>query len=97
MDDIRVQLQAIEQRNRLVETDKAWETSLTRRAFIAFITYCTASLFLWLVGVTLPFVNALVPAGGYLVSTLSLPWIKVWWIKKFSRHTERLEADISMD
>ena len=65
-----------------MEADKAWELSLTRRAFIALITYLTASLFLWLVGIDSPFLGALVPTVGYMLSTLSLSWIKAWWLRR---------------
>lgn len=82
MSDIEERLQVIEQRNRRVESDKRWETSATRRLFIAAITYCTAAVFLWLISAGSPFINALVPTGGYLLSTLSLPWIKRLWLRK---------------
>ena len=82
MDDIHLQLQAIAERNRRVEAEKAWEKSLTRRAFISLITYLTASLFLWFVGLSFSFISALVPTGGFLLSTLSLPWVKKWWARK---------------
>lgn len=68
------------QRNQRVELDKAWETSKTRRAIIAGATYITAATFLKLVGNEAPLVNSLVPVGGYLFSTLSLPFVKQWWI-----------------
>jgi hypothetical protein len=68
------------ERNKRVETDKAWETSFTRRGFIMVITYCTASLFLFVIGNPQFWANAIVPAAGYLLSTLSLPSIKQWWI-----------------
>lgn len=68
-------------RNARVETDKAWETSKTRRSIIIVITYLTAVTFLKLIGNEAPLINAFVPCGGYLLSTLSLPFIKTWWIK----------------
>lgn len=83
MDKISSQLQAIHERNRRVAMDKAWEVSLTRRACIALLTYLTATLFLWLVDIPYFFLHALVPMGGYLLSTLSLPWIKALWNKRF--------------
>jgi hypothetical protein len=83
MDDTQSQLQAIHERNRRVEVEKAWEISFTRRAVIALITYLTATLFLWLVGVPFFFLHALVPTGGYILSTLSLPWVKKRWMKQF--------------
>jgi hypothetical protein len=75
-------IQGILERNQRVESEKAWETSWTRRLFIAAITYLTASLFLWLIETPQSFINALVPTGGYLLSTLSLPWIKRLWMRK---------------
>jgi hypothetical protein len=85
MTDFERELRAIHDRNRRVELDKAWERSFTRRGFIALITYLTATIFLWIVGVGSPFVHALVPTGGYLLSTLSLPWVKGWWLQKAHR------------
>lgn len=70
-------------RNARVEADKAWETSKTRRAVIATVTYFVATFFMWRIGVSDPFLNALVPTGGYLLSTLSLAFIKKYWLKKF--------------
>ena len=69
----------IKERNARVETDKAWERSWTRRLFIAAVTYLIASIWLVLIHDTSPFLKALVPAAGYLLSTLSLPFIKNWW------------------
>ena len=70
------------ERNARVEADKAWETSLTRRGVIATITYLVAVFFMWRIGITEPFLNAVVPTGGYLLSTLSLGVVKRWWLKK---------------
>ena len=82
MSDIEHELKLIHERNRRVEAEKAWEVSVTRRVFIATVTYVTAAIFLWLIGDVSPFLKALVPAAGYLFSTLSLPWIKAFWIRK---------------
>ena len=72
-------LEQIKERNKKVELDKAWETSLTRRSLIAILTYFIAVLFMYRIDIAEPFLNAFVPAGGYLLSTLSLPIIKHWW------------------
>jgi len=74
-------IEEISSRNSRVEKDKAWETSKTRRAVIAGITYCIATFFMWRIGVSEPMINALVPTGGYLLSTLSLTVVKNWWLK----------------
>jgi hypothetical protein len=75
------QIQQILERNKRVEMDKAWETSLTRRGFIAIITYITALAFLYLIDNPLFWLNACVPAAGYILSTLSLPPLKRLWLK----------------
>lgn len=78
-------IEKIIDRNNRVEADKAWETSKTRRGVIAIITYSIATLFMWRIGVSDPFVNALVPTGGYLLSTLPLSFVKGYWLKKFNK------------
>lgn len=74
------------ERNARVEADKAWETSWTRKLFIAGITYVVVTLYLPVLGVEKSYLHALVPVCGYLLSTLSLPIVKSWWIKtKYSQ------------
>lgn len=82
---LEVALATIQERNRKVEIQKAWEVSLTRRAFIACITYATAFTYMAF-GLGEPFkdafMHAFVPMGGYLLSTFSLPLIKERWIRQ---------------
>ncbi len=72
----------IKERNVRVQADKAWETSAFRKITIAVITYILASLVLYFIGVQNFYLSASIPTLGYLLSTLSLPMIKKWWIKK---------------
>lgn len=81
-EEIQTEVLAIKERNRRVEGDKAWEISWMRRVFIAAVTYLTAGIWLMLIHDTYPWLKALVPAAGYLLSTLSLPFIKSWWLNK---------------
>lgn len=76
------ELEKIQERNKRVELDKAWEISGTRRIIIACLTYGVAVLWLYVIRNETPLLNGLVPVGGYLLSTLSLPILKDWWIKK---------------
>ena len=76
------EIDEIKERNRRVELDKAWETSAVRRGTIALITYGVATAWLYIIGSEKPFLNALVPFGGYLFSTWTLPVIKKLWMKK---------------
>lgn len=76
-------LTAIEERNRKVEADKAWETSLFRRAALAFLTYAIVVLFLVHIEAQRPFLSALIPVFGYLISTLTLPFLRRFWQRRF--------------
>lgn len=77
---IEERLAAIEERNRRVEAEKAWETSWFRALTITIGTYVAATLLLWIINVDQPWIGSLVPAMGYFLSTLSLPALKQWWI-----------------
>jgi hypothetical protein len=71
----------IQERNAKVEADKAWETSLTRKVIIMFLTYLVVVVFLKLIGDSNPFVHGLVPVCGYFLSTLSLRAVKQLWLQ----------------
>lgn len=75
-------LDNLHERNKRVEADKAWETSLTRRGIIAIITYIIVGFYLNLLKIDFPWLHALVPPVAYMLSTLSLPYIKRLWIKR---------------
>lgn len=85
MSNLEERLQKIEDRNKLVETNKAWEGSLTRKGIIALFTYIVIGLFMWVIGVENPFINAIIPTTGFILSTLSLPFIKKYWIEHLYR------------
>ena len=74
-------LSKLKERNARVEADKAWETSWARRGIIAIFTYLVVVVFLISIGAQDPWLAALVPAGAYMLSTSTLPFIKKWWIK----------------
>ncbi len=75
------QIKIIKKRNAKVETDKAWETSKTRRVLLAVFTYLAIALYLSAIKITRPWLNAIVPAIGFMLSTLTLPFFKKIWIK----------------
>ena len=81
MKDIEKRLDAIEQRNKKVGLDKAWETSWARKIIIAILTYTTIVLFFFVAQLPKPFINSIIPTAGFVLSTLSLPFFKKLWIK----------------
>jgi uridine kinase len=84
MDDykkLEQEISKIKERNSKVEADKAWETSLFRKALIAILTYAVIVLFFYFADLPKPFINAIVPTIGFVLSTLSVPVFKNIWIK----------------
>ncbi len=73
-------ISALEDRNIRVENDKAWETSWVRRGSIAFLTYLTVVAYLHFVIHINPWLNALVPVIGYVLSTLTVSLLKRIWV-----------------
>lgn len=80
--DLEKRIQRIEERNAKVEADKAWETSFVRRICIVATTYITISIFMIVIDADQPFINAVVPCLGFTLSTLSVNWVKSYWITK---------------
>lgn len=75
-------IEKIEQRNKRVENDKAWETSLLRKIIIMISTYIFACLYLTIADTTNPYLGAVVPVAGFFLSTWTLKYIKKIWIEK---------------
>jgi len=75
------EIEKIKIRNSKVEADKAWETSFSRKFLIAILTYFIVVLFFKFANLSKPFINAIIPTLGFLLSTLSIPFFKNFWIK----------------
>lgn len=89
MNETEQRLAVIEDRNRRVEGDKAWETSVTRRAMICVLTYVIVLVYNWAIGGTRPYLTAFVPVGGYLLSTFTIPVVKRRWIVRHQAKSEK--------
>jgi len=80
-EELTKRVEKLEARNKYVERNKAWETSFTRRILIILFTYLAIALYLqFIVGIN-PWINAVVPSIGFLLSTLTLPFFKKLWGK----------------
>lgn len=77
------EIEKIKERNRKVEGDKAWETSLTRRILLLTFTYLAIGVYLWAIGIPRPWLNAIVPAVAFMLSTLTIPFFKKLWLKRY--------------
>jgi hypothetical protein len=76
-------IKKIEERNKKVEIDKSWEISLTRRFLLALFTYLTIGFYLQAINIQHPWLNSIVPAIAFMLSTLTLPFFKNLWLKHF--------------
>ncbi|MBU2566802.1 hypothetical protein KKG46_04565 [Patescibacteria group bacterium] len=81
IESLKIEIEQIKQRNKRVELDKAWETSWTRKLLLAFLTYFVIVLFFYIAGLARPFINAIVPTCGFLISTFTVPVVKKIWVK----------------
>lgn len=80
--EIEQEILKIKERNVRVEQDKAWERSWSRRLTIAVFTYIIAEAWLLIISEPNSWLKAFVPVVGYILSTLSLPPIKKFWVNK---------------
>jgi hypothetical protein len=81
--ELQKEIKKIKERNKKVEADKKWETSWIRKIVIVFLTYIVIVLFFYFASLPYPFVNSIVPAVAFVLSTLSLPIFKKIWLKYF--------------
>ena len=79
IDEIEKRIEKIEERNKKVETDKMWEASLTRKVILLVFTYLSIGIYLKIINIDRPWLNAIVPAVGFMLSTLTLPFFKKIW------------------
>ena len=86
MEKIEKEIEEIKIRNKRVELDKRWETSLTRKICIAVLTYIVVVIYsasinrinnIWL--------SSVVPVIGFLLSTLSLRVIRKVWESRIKK------------
>ena len=77
--EVEKELKQIKERNKKVELDKAWETSFTRKILILVFTYLAIGIYLWAINIPKPWLNAIVPAVAFVLSTWTMPFFKSSW------------------
>jgi len=78
---LKIEIEKLKESNKKVDTNKAWEISLTRKIFLMFLIYLVVTLTLIATKNPQPFVSALIPSIGFFLSTLSVPFAKNIWKK----------------
>ena len=81
--DLGKEIKKIQERNKRVELDKAWETSWTRRICIMILTYIVVIIYSYVIReFDNIFLSSLVPVIGFTLSTLSLKLVRKIWENK---------------
>jgi Mn2+/Fe2+ NRAMP family transporter len=79
--ELKKEIDLLKQRNKRVETNKAWETSTTRKLALTSLTYVVTTITFVMIDNPNPYLNAVIPTLGFFLSTLTLPFIKNLWEK----------------
>lgn len=79
--ELKEEIQKLKARNKMVEINKAWETSLSRRLLLMILTYLVISITLVTLQNQSPWTNAIIPTLGFFLSTLTIPAAKNLWVK----------------
>ena len=86
INELEEEIKSIKSRNKKVETDKAWETSWTRRICIAVLTYFVVVLYTFIITrFNNIWLSSIVPVIGFILSTLSLRFVRFIWEKKINK------------
>ena len=81
--DLKKEIEKIKERNKRVELDKAWETSILRKICICILTYIVVVIYSFMINkFTNVWLSSLVPVIGFVLSTLSLKLVRNIWERK---------------
>ena len=78
--DLEQRIAVIEEQQHRIEVDKAWKGSFTRKIVIGLLMYLVIGSFLAYRQISDPWISAIVPVIGFLLSILLLPVVKKIWL-----------------
>lgn len=79
--ELENRIQQLENRNKKVEGTKSWEISFSRKVVLIVFTYLAIGIYMYAVNLPDPWLNAIVPAFAFMLSTLTLPFFRKIWMK----------------
>ena len=89
-DLLQEEIEKIKTRKARVELDKAWETSWTRRICIALLTYFVVVIYSFMITkFDNIWLSSIVPVIGFILSTLSLKFVRHIWEKKIKKENKK--------
>jgi len=93
IEKIKKDLEEIHKRDKLAETDHAWEQSYTRRMIALAFTYLLVVVFMQAADLPDPWKNAFVPTLAYVITNQTLPLFKNLWRNYIYRHKGRVDKE----
>ena len=81
LEKLKQEIDKLKERNKSKDANKAWETSLSRKVILLITTYFVVGLTLITIKNPRPWINAVIPSLGFFLSTLSLPFVKKYWVE----------------
>ena len=86
--NIEEEINLIRCRNRKAEADKAWEISNMRKIAVALTAYFVMICVMYVLKMENPFIGAIIPTLGFILSTVSDDLVKKIRMKKFYKNGE---------
>jgi sterol desaturase/sphingolipid hydroxylase (fatty acid hydroxylase superfamily) len=81
IEELEKEINQIKERNKKVEIDKTWERSWARKFILTIFTYLSVGFYLMAINIQKPWLNAIVPAIAFMLSTLTMTFFKKIWLK----------------
>ena len=79
--ELETRVKQLEDRNKKIEGNKAWEISFSRKVVLIMFTYLAIGIYMYAVNLPDPWLNAIVPAVAFMLSTLTLPFFRRIWLR----------------
>lgn len=83
--ELENEINLIKERNKKVELNKAWETSLTRRVSIIVITYVIMWFTMSIIWSQKPWIDCIIPTLWFFLWWLSLDFMRKIWETKINK------------
>lgn len=88
------QINKITLKEKSLEIQKSWSTSLTRIAMNSITTYIFVAVLMFILKIDNYLINALIPALAYGVSVQSIPFVKKLWIRDHLKDDRKEKEEI---
>lgn len=97
LSELEAKVQKLELISKYNMLKEDWEESFVSDLISALAIYAFSALFLWILNIPDPLLNALVPPIGLFASRFSIPRIKNFWIKMKLKENREKEKNAELE